>query len=389
MITLNTVFQRTGPAYRAAHVITPQQRHVMRAIERCRTADLGGQVFTCPACHTTRYSYHSCRNRHCPTCQHEAGQTWLANQQDCLLPVPYFLITFTIPAELRDVARANQRQVYTAMFRASAAALQQLAADPRFLGGQLGMLGVLHTWTRDLRYHPHIHYLVPAVALAPDGRVVQPPAADFLLPVRPLAILYRAKLQASLRQYPFAATIPAATWQQPWVVDCRPVGTGETALKYLAPSVFRVALSNNRIVNADDDQVSFRYRHSASGENRTCTLPTMAFIQRFLAHVLPAGFVKVRYYGLFSPSRRAGLAHIRTQLAWHRRCDLPSSVPVASPRGHMTWRGVRSVEHRCIDRFWQPNRRGHRRCCRPDMRRERPFRHAHRYRSRLCAMNHG
>ena len=329
MITLNAIFQHAGPAYRAQPgvIISADQHHVMRALERCRTAALGGQVLTCPACQSIRYSYHSCRNRHCPTCQHDAGQQWLVTQQACLLPVPYFLITFTIPAELRAVARANQRQVYTALFRASAAALQQLAADPRLLGGQLGMLGVLHTWTRDLRYHPHIHYLVPAVALAPDGRVVQPPAADFLLPVRPLAILYRAKLQASLRQYPFAATIPAATWQRPWVVDCRPVGTGETALKYLAPYVFRVALSNNRLLRADDTQVSFRYRHSASGENRTCTLPTLAFIQRFLAHVVPAGFVKVRYYGLFSPSRRAGLAHIRAQLAWHRQRDLAHGEP--------------------------------------------------------------
>jgi len=334
MITLNTIFQRAGPAYRAQPdvVISPQQRRAMLAIERCRTEALGGQVFTCPSCQTTRYSYHSCRNRHCPTCQQDAGQAWLAAQAACLLPVPYFLITFTIPAELRDIARANPRQVYTALFRASAAALQQLAADPRFLGGQLGMLGVLHTWTRDLRYHPHIHYLVPAVALAPDGRVVQPPTADFLLPVRPLAILYRAKLQASLRQYPFATTIPAATWQRPWVVDCRPVGTGETALKYLAPYVFRVALSNNRILQADDDQVTFRYRHSASGENRTSTLPVTTFIQRFLAHILPPGFVKVRYYGLFSPRRRAVLQHIRAQLAWHRRCDLASdAVPLPNP----------------------------------------------------------
>lgn len=332
MITLNMVFQRSGATYRAAHVITPQQHHVMRAIERCRTAELGGQVFTCPACQTTRYSYHSCRNRHCPTCQYEAGQTWFTKQQDCLLPVPYFLITFTIPAELRDSARAHQREVYTAMFRASAAALQQLAADPRFLGGQLGMLGVLHTWTRDLRYHPHIHYLVPAVALTPDERVVQPPNADFLLPVRPLAILYRAKLHASFRQYRFAATIPAATWQQPWVVDCRPVGTGETALKYLAPYVFRVALSNNRILAADDTHVMFRYRHSASGAYRTCALPTLVFIQRFLAHILPAGFVKVRYYGLFSPGRRAMLAHMRAQLAVGQ-----DEIPPKDPTVFSSW----------------------------------------------------
>lgn len=326
MITLNTVFQRFGPAYRADpnHCLSPQQRRVMLALERCRTEALGGQVFTCPTCQTVRYSDHSCRDRHCPACQQDAGQAWLAAQQACLLPVPYFLVTFTVPAALRDLARANQRDVYNALFRTSAAALQQLAADPRFLGGQLGMLGVLQTWTRDLRYHPHIHYLVPAVALTPDGRAVQPPTADFLVPVRPLAILFRAKLRASLRQYPFAADSAPAVWQRPWVVDCRPVGTGETALKYLAPYVFRVALSNNRILCADHDQVTFRYRHSGSGENRTSTVSATTFIQRFLAHVLPPGFVKVRYYGLFSPGRRAVLAHIRAQLAWHRRCELPS-----------------------------------------------------------------
>lgn len=331
MITLNTVFQRYGPAYRAQPPvpITPAQHRAMTAIERCRTEALGGQLFTCPSCHATRYSYHSCRNRHCPTCQQDAGQTWLTTQQTLLLPVPYFLVTFTVPAELRTIARANQRMVYTGLFRASAAALQQLAADPRHLGGTLGMLGILQTWTRDLRYHPHIHYLVPAVGLAADGTVVFPPGTDFLLPVRPLAILYRAKLQASLRQTPLYADIPPATWQQPWVVDCRPVGTGETALKYLAPYVFRVALSNNRLLDADNDQITFRYRHSASGENRTSTLAASAFIQRFLEHVLPSGFVKVRSYGLFSPGKRALLRRVRAQvILFHGLDALPPGADV-------------------------------------------------------------
>jgi hypothetical protein len=150
MITLNTIFQRSGAAYRAqcGARLSDQQRRVMGAIEVCRTEALGGQIFTCPDCQTVRYSYHSCRNRHCPTCQQDAGQAWLADQQALLLPVPYFLVTFTIPAELRQVARMNQAHIYAAMFRASAAALQQVASDPRHLGGQLGMLGILQTWTR-------------------------------------------------------------------------------------------------------------------------------------------------------------------------------------------------------------------------------------------------
>ena len=316
MITLNTIFQRSGAAYRAqcGARLSDQQRRVMDAIEVCRTEALGGQVFTCPDCQTVRYSYHSCRNRHCPTCQQDAGAAWLAVQQALLLPVPYFLVTFTLPSELRQIARTNQAQVYAAMFRASAAALQQLAADPRHLGGQLGMLGVVQTWTRDLRYHPHIHYLVPAVGRTAMGQLVFPPAVDFLLPVRPLAVVFRAKLRAALRQTPHYAAIPGAAWAQDWVIDCRPVGTGATALKYLAPYIFRVALSNNRLLSADEDQVTFRYRHSDSGENRTSTLPVDTFIDRFVAHILPKGFVKVRYYGLFRPGVRANLRRIQAQL---------------------------------------------------------------------------
>jgi len=338
MITLNAIVQRSGAAYRAqcGTRLSDHQRRVMHAIEACRTEALGGQVFTCPACQTLRYSYHSCRNRHCPTCQQDAGAAWLTDQQALLLAVPYFLVTFTIPAELRPVARANQAQVYAAMFRASAAALQQVAADPRHLGGQLGMLGVLQTWTRDLRYHPHIHYLIPGVGRTATGHLVFPPAENFLLPMRPLAVLFRAKLRAALRQIPHGTVIPAAVWEHDWVIDCRPVGTGETALKYLAPYIFRVALSNNRLLSADDDQVTFRYRHSDSGENRTSTLPVNTFLDRFMAHILPKGFVKVRYYGFFRPAVRADLRRIQAQL-WllrrHGQFDPGIPQPAALARG--------------------------------------------------------
>ncbi len=286
----------------------------MAAIEACRTEALGGQVYTCPTCAITRYSYHSCRNRHCPTCQQDAAQTWLTRQHDFLLPVPYFLVTFTLPATLRDLARQHQRRIYNLFFRASAAALQQLAQDPRFLGGQIGMLGVLQTWTRDLRYHPHIHYLVPAVGLAPDGRWMQLKRA-FLVHVKPLAQVFRAKFRAALCQTPLGAAVPADTWRQPWVVDCRPVGSGRTALQYLAPYIFRVALSHNRIVNLANDHVTFRYRDGETKQRRICTLPAEEFMRRLLQHVLPKGFVKVRYYGLCSPGKRQVLSHLRQLLA--------------------------------------------------------------------------
>ncbi len=293
MTTLGDMFRHYGPAFRAQYAdqLSPQQRATMLAIEACRTETLGGQVFTCPACGLVRYSYHSCRNRHCPGCQHDTTEHWLDQQRSCLLPVSYFLVTFTLPASFRTVARAQQRQLYTCFFRASSAALQQLAADPRYVGGQLGMLGVLQTWTRDLRYHPHIHYLVPGVGVAPTGAVVLPPASDFLVPVRPLALLFRSKLRAALCQTVLYHQLPAEVWQLDWVVDCRPVGTGEAVLKYLAPYIFRVALSNNRIVAVEDDQVRFRYQHGQSRETRISTLPVQEFIQRFLQHVLPKGFV--------------------------------------------------------------------------------------------------
>ena len=317
MVTLGEIFRRYGPQYRAqfGHLLSPEQEQVMRAIEQCRTEALGGHVYTCPACATRRYSYHSCRNRHCPRCQHSAAQTWLAEQPARWLPVPYFLITFTRPAGLRVVARHHARTLYSLLFRASAAALQQLAQDRRFLGGQLGMLGVLQTWTRDMRFHPHIHYLVPAVALAPDGALRQPRNPAFLVPSKPLAILFQAKLRAALRQTDLYQHIPRETWQQAWVVDCRAVGSGAAALTYLAPYILRVALSNNRIVSVQDDRVTFRYRDGETKQLRTCTLPALAFIRRFLQHVLPKGFVKVRYYGLFRVGNRRVLEQVRAQVA--------------------------------------------------------------------------
>ncbi len=294
MITLGEIFRRYGPAYReqVGERLSTSQRAAMAAIEHCRTEALGGQVYTCPRCATVRYSYHSCRNRHCPTCQQGQAQAWLAKQQALLLPVPYFLVTFTLPAELRAVARQHPRRLYALLFRSSATALQQLAADPRFLGGQLGMVGVLQTWTRDLRFHPHIHYLVPAGAFAAaEGRWV-PAKGRFLVHVKPLAKLFRGKMRAGLQQLQLGAPVPAEVWGKPWVVDCRAVGSGAAALKYLAPYIFRVALSNNRLERVVNDQVTFRYRVGESKQTKRCTLPVEAFIGRFLQHVLPKGFVK-------------------------------------------------------------------------------------------------
>jgi hypothetical protein len=292
----------------------------MQDIEQCRTEALGGHIYHCSNCKQIRYSYHSCKNRHCPKCQQDDTQKWLEGQQRLWLPVPYFFLTFTLPATLRPFARRYQKEIYHLLFTASAAALQQLAQDPRLVGGQVGLMGVLHTWTRDLRYHPHVHYLVPGGGLALDGKTWLPSRKSFFLPVKALSILFRAKFRDALQKKEWFDQVPKEVWSQDWVVHCQSVGNGVAALKYLAPYIFRVALSNKRIHQLADGQVTFSYRDSRSGETRFRILPAEAFIRRFLKHVLPKGFVKVRYYGLFSPGKCSSLPAIRRLLG---RFSLP------------------------------------------------------------------
>ena len=301
----------------------------MQAIQDCCTEALGGHVYHCVDCDETRYSYHSCQNRHCPKCQNDAAQDWLTQQHDLLLPTSYFMLTFTLPKGLREIARSHQKLVYNVLFRAAAAATQDLARDGRHIGGQIGLVGVLHTWIRDLAYHPHVHFLTPAGALAADGETWLPTGETFFLPVKPLSVLFRAKFREALKQTSLFDQVPAAVWRQDWVVHCKPVGQGIGALKYLAPYVFRVAISNNRILQADDDAVTFRYTASDTGQAKQCILSPEEFIRRFLQPVLPKGFVKVRYYGLFSPGNRSRLAVAR-QLLGVADSSQPTAVHPAS-----------------------------------------------------------
>ena len=292
----------------------------MRAIEHCRTQALGGQVYHCPACDETRYSYHSCRNRHCPKCQRERAEDWLQLQRELLLPVPYFLLTFTLPAQLRHIARQNQKCIYNLLFQASAQATQQLAHDPRFVGAQIGLVGVLHTWTRQLTYHPHVHYLVPGGGWEAEKQCWLPAHHNFFLPVRALSRLFRSHFQRLLRKTPLFSQVASEIWQQEWVVHCKPVGNGQTALRYLAPYIYRVALSNRRLVRLLDtgrmqsSQVTFQYRSSDTGQLTQSTLSAEKFMQRFLQHVLPRGFVKVRYYGFFGATLRTRLMALQQHL---------------------------------------------------------------------------
>ena len=316
MTELADIFNQYGDVYRQQYGdrMLPSHRAVMQAVVHCRTEQLGGCIYHCPQCAETHYSYHSCQNRHCPKCQARNGQAWLEKQTVFLLPTPYFLLTFTVPDTLRTVIRTHQKQLYNLLFQTSAAATQQLARDPQWLGGKIGMVGVLHTWGRNLIYHPHIHYLIPAGGLT-EQRTWRATTHNFFLPVKALSRIFRAKFRDALRQTDWFEDIPASTWQNEWVVHCKPVGDGAAALKYLAPYIFRVAISNKRILKVAHDKVTFRFRRSDTGQWRTCTLDALEFIRRFLQHVLPKGFVKVRYYGLFSPGNRHLLSAVRQELS--------------------------------------------------------------------------
>jgi len=295
----------------------------MEAIERCRTEALGGHLSQCTACGELEYSYHSCKNRHCPKCQNDAATRWLEQQRTLLLPVPYFLVPFTLPAELRPVARSHQHCLYNLLLQTSAAALQALTLDPRYLGGQIGMVGVLHTWTRDLASHPHVHYLIPGGALSPEGlQWLSPRSAAWLVPVRALSRLFRGKFKAALTTAGLYDPVPPQVWHKDWVTHCTPAGTGTEVLTYFAPYIYRIALTNNRLETFEDGHVTFRVKKRSGAGWKRLTLPAEAFIHRFLQHVLPKRFPKVRSYGFLSPSRRTVLPQLRTLVA-----ACPSNVP--------------------------------------------------------------
>jgi len=337
-LELADLFREYGAAYRNKYAdkILPSHRQAMWAIEHCRTERLGGQVFACPNCQEFQYSYHSCRNRHCPKCQHEQTQNWLKVQQELLLNVPYFFLTFTLPAELRTLVRANQKVLYSLLFQASAEATQKLALDPRYIGGQIGLVGVLHTWTRNLIFHPHVHYLAPAGGLHSDRTTWLPARQGFFLPVRALSKLFRAAFRRGLLKLKLFEEVPSQIWTQDWVVNCKPVANGQAALKYLAPYIHRVAISNRRLLSftnhgsMETSQVTFQYRTSDTGQLKKCTLSVEQFFQRFLQHVLPHAFVKVRYYGFFGASVRRKLAVLQHRLGSQTHPP-PEPLPASAP----------------------------------------------------------
>ena len=330
------IFRRFGPDYidRFGSRMMPSHHRAIEDIAACRTQQMGGHLYRCEnkACEQLVYEYHSCGNRSGPKCGQDKTQRWLETQRNRLLPTHYFLVTFTLPSAMRPVARSNQKIVYNQLFQASSRALQKLAKDPRFVGGDIGMMGGLHTWTRDMRYHPHVHYIVPGGGLSPDHSQWLSSKKKFFVPVEALSEIFRAKFRDALKKTDLFDDVPPEVWKKDWVVHCKPVGSGDKAVKYLAPYIDRVAITNNRIETLENDKATFRFKNSDTGQWERTTLPAFAFMHRFLQHVLPKGFVKIRYYGFMAPGKRNLLAAALYLLG----ALTPLSVaPLASEKPHV------------------------------------------------------
>ncbi|MGH9632046.1 MAG: IS91 family transposase [Bryobacteraceae bacterium] len=320
------IFRRYGAAYREQHGahMSIAQRRVMTAIEQCRTAALGGHLERCDECGHERNAFNSCRDRHCPKCQSLARAQWIENRQAELLEVPYFHVVFTVPEEIAAIALQNKRVVYNILFQATAETLTTIAADPKHLGAEIGFFAVLHSWGQGLQFHPHLHCVVPGGGLSPDGQRWISCAPGFFLPVRVLSRLFRRlfleALQRSfyvgklcffgvleqLHEHPAFVRCLDRAKSSEWVVYAkRPFAGPQQVLDYVGRYTHRVAISNNRLLDIDNDQVRFRwkdYRHA--DKLKTMTLSAEEFIRRFLLHVLPNGLQRIRYYGFLASRRR-------------------------------------------------------------------------------------
>ncbi len=335
-VELADIVRAHGAAYQHAHPLCRAQRRALRAIADCRTAALGGHRAVCTTCGAERISYNSCRNRHCPKCQRVATERWLAARRREVLPIPYFHVVFTLPHALNPLAQSHPRLIYRLLFQAAASTLTRFGRDPRHLGGDLGVTAVLHTWGQTLTQHVHVHCVVTGGALARDGARWIPARPNFLFPVRALAQVFRGRYLAGLRRAfdrgdlhltgglaTLAEPAAFAAWldelrAQAWIVYCKPPFAGpEHVLAYLGRYTHRVAISNDRLVAVAAGRVRFRWRDYADGDRvKVLELEAEEFLRRFLLHVVPDGFVRIRYFGLLATRRRtAALARCRALLA--------------------------------------------------------------------------
>ncbi len=314
------ILRAHGDTYRDSHPVSPEQGAVLRHLTACRTAALGGHVDSCGACGFVRLSYNSCRDRHCPKCQGTRQSEWLQARLARLLPVEYFHVVFTLPQPLRPLALKNRRFIYNLIFQAASETLLAVAADPQRLGGQIGFTAILHTWSQNLGFHPHLHCVVTGGGLSRDGTRWVAAREGYFLPVKVLAKLFRGKFLAALRNAceqgqlilsgSSAPLVESRRFQrfltqlyrQDWIVYAKPsFGTAEHVYRYLGRYTHRVAISNGRLVSLQEDRVCFRYKDYADGSRiKQMTLTAEQFIGRFLLHVLPKRFVRIRHYGLLA-----------------------------------------------------------------------------------------
>lgn len=328
--TLARILRRHWPAYLARHGagnILPSHHAAVAAILSCHTEQCGGSRYHCE-CGQVHYTYHGCGHRACPQCGHRDAEDWIARQAARLLPVTYHLVTFTVPEELRAIIRSNQRVMLDLLFKESAVTMQDVAQTK--LKAELGMLGALHTWSRQLIYHPHVHYIVPGLGLSDSGSPVIPKDPGFLLHVEVLSARFRSRMRAALKtQHPnLHALIPSRAWRKDWVVHSEPVGTGKEALTYLSRYIYRTAISSERSLQERGGLIVFHYRDSKTREQKQAQLPPMEFIARFLQHVLPKRLRRVRTYGWLSPAAKRKYQRLRILLG-------DALVPAHTPQPKM------------------------------------------------------
>ena len=339
MIELADIIAKYGGEYlnKFGIPMLPSHKRAISDILACRTESMGGHLNECDACGHQHYSYHSCKNRSCPKCHTSDTKRWVEKREAELLPVRYFHVVFTLPQELRDNMRSNQSKLYSILMQAASEMLMKLALDPKHVGGKLSILSVLHTWTRAMEFHPHVHMLVPAGGLDMDG-YWRTTRKKWLVPVKALSRLFRARFMKLAQKALPEESFPQEVWKKEWVVYCKPPLTNsKKVLRYLGRYVHRIAIVNSRIESMDNGNVTFRYQESATGKQKKMTLTAMEFLRRYLQHVLPQGFHKVRYYGLLSPANRITLKRVQLLLV-QRRKTMPDDIketPEKSTNKHL------------------------------------------------------
>ena len=339
MIELADIIAKYGGEYlnKFGIPMLPSHKRAIADILACRTESMGGHLHECDACGHQHYSYHSCKNRSCPKCHTSDTKRWVEKREAELLPVRYFHVVFTLPQELRGNMRSNQSKLYSILMQAASEMLMKLALDPKHVGGKLSILSVLHTWTRAMEFHPHVHMLVPAGGLDTDG-YWRTTRKKWLVPVKALSRLFRARFMKLAQKALPEESFPQDVWKKGWVVYCKPPLTNsKKVLRYLGRYVHRIAIVNSRIESIDNGNVTFRYQESATGKQKKMTLTAMEFLRRYLQHVLPQGFHKVRYYGLLSPANRITLKRVQLLLSQRRKTtpDDIKEAPEKSANKHL------------------------------------------------------